>query len=57
MKLKCDTCVFLLAKHDSGFIPIESGSFHVKDPYVTCSKIHYAVLQVNTHKCPEYKER
>jgi hypothetical protein len=54
--IKCDKCIYLGRRHEKGVIPIQSGATVVDEPYVTCLKYNYFVLEREAERCPEFKE-
>lgn len=54
-EIKCDTCIYLGGRHEKGVIPIQSGAFPIFEPYATCLKRQYFVLEREVEKCQDYK--
>ena len=53
--IKCDDCIYLGARHESGTIPIQSGATTIDEPYLTCTKLQYFVLERMADMCKEFK--
>ncbi|WP_457918174.1 hypothetical protein [Candidatus Lokiarchaeum ossiferum] len=54
-QIKCDTCIYLGGRHEKGVIPIQSGAIPIFEPYATCLKRQYFVLEREVEKCQDYK--
>lgn len=54
-QIKCDTCIYLGGRHEKGVIPIQSGALPIFEPYATCLKRQYFVLEREVEKCQDYK--
>lgn len=54
--IKCDTCIYLGSRHNQGVIHIQSGVLPLNEPYATCLKRQYFVLEREVEKCQDYKE-
>ena len=53
--IKCDTCIYLGGRHEKGVIPIQSGALPIFEPFATCLKRQYFVLEREVEKCQDYK--
>ena len=54
--IKCDKCIYLGRRYEKGVIMIQSGAFPINEPYATCLKRQYFVLEREVIKCQDYKE-
>jgi hypothetical protein len=53
--IQCDNCKFLGGRYKSGVIHIQSGVTPMEEPYLTCLKHQYFVLEREAHKCQEFQ--
>ncbi|MHA1672208.1 MAG: hypothetical protein ACTSYI_01145 [Promethearchaeota archaeon] len=54
--IKCDTCIYLGGRHEKGVIHVQSGALPIYEPYATCLKRQYFVLEREVERCEDFKQ-